>query len=884
MKRTLILLSILVCSLHSVGQNPNDRIDLKNLNVKYLEHLIKVGIDSVRVAHNLKRVMNDSILYKAASYHAGYLMEKKILSHYQEDRPEYYSPQNRAEMFGAVNYLTGENVAKTYVHKRVTNKKTGKKSVLKTYKQTALNFVDAWVHSPPHYKNIITPDWEITGVAISADPETNEIKAVQKFGRVIGKYYFEIDRKFFPYDKFQMDRPISSFDDLPKDMKKVKPPYKLKDPKENDKRCKQCKEIIPQLKSFELRPKGRKLYLYSEDVNLIYQLINNRRDGFAIELVYFSPVDCGNPKYYEMPSRRNGYSRINGELWEPHYKKILKRKGFKSKYNWLSKIRKDKKVKVFNYKIAKLPKEFPEYYEMNVAIIQKKRLCYFKHLASLCTHANPDASIAEINISGLVDDYPLPPERELIPEFTERDIYFTVPFERGRSDYQYADVKPMIDTLTFDKFQVFSIDIKAYTSLEGSEKINKDLQLKRANSIVKAIEGEQNKKIPSTVDSKPNWELFKKQIEEEQGLKDLKGLSEEEILAKLKDRDYLAQIEQFLSVQRRADIIMKIRTEVNKENSDKYLVFQFNSLVNDIQRIYQKDGELTEEAKKYIEELRELQNYLYYNIQKGKLPDTLIKEVRIPDAPHFSGLNLAQLWMEAQHDPTYWQDTSRMMQLYGYLRTSAFEEETKPIWQYNFVVLYVKLLEITQGDVSPMEVHDLFDKIPYPKIKDKISKGMFDSLRFDLYARLVPFYYPNHLDGEIGARMKQCLTYIYSFYAARPMTDEKAFEIANYLSSYGEFGLAVKIMAPRIRKDKPHPGMLALMAKLSASHPDEVPNGSWYQWVIDIADKMPKEDWCKMFIGPCNISFQVFDKEPIYKKYCEHCKDVPNYVTGRGVK
>lgn len=865
------------------AQNPSDKIDLNNLNVKYLEHLIKVGIDSVREVHKLKPVMNDSILYVASNYHAGYLMEKDILSHYQEDRPEFYSPQNRAEMFGAVGYLTGENVAQTYVHKPVVNKKTGKESVLHTYKETALNFVDAWVHSPPHYKNIITPDWQITGVAISVDPDRNFIKAVQMFGKVRGRYYFEENKEFFPYSTLQMPRPTSSFEELPDDMERVDLPYKLKWPKDNDPKCETCKEVIPQFKSLELRPDGRKIYVYSEDVDLIYQLINNRRDGFALEVVYYTPVECENPQYYEKPSRRNGYSLINGELHEPHYKKVLRTKGFKSKFNWLWRIKKDDKVKYFKYRLAKLPKKMPDYYETNLVIIQKKRICYFKHLASLCTHANPDASLAELSIGSVIDEIPVPPKKEFIPDYTERDIYFTVPFERGRADYNYADVKPMIDTLTFDKFDVSKIDIKAFTSLEGSREINKKLQLRRANSIVKAIENEQKKDIPSTVESFPNWKLFKEQIGEEKALASLKGLTEDSIRERLKDKEYVESIEPYLAQQRRADIVMHIRTEVTEGNSNAYLIFQFQSLVRDIQRLFKEKGELDDEIRKLIKELSELHEYIYFNVAEGNLPDSLILHLRIPDAPFFNELKISQLWLEAAHDPNYWKDTTKMLKLYSTLAPMAMDPEIKPIWQYNFMVLQAKLWDVAGSSLSPFEIHDLMNSLTAAKLKGKVRKGMLDSLRFDVFARLVPMYFPQHLDEEVNGRMQQCLMYIYAYYKARPMTKEKAFEIGNYLASYNAFQLAVNIMKPFATGDKPHPGILALLAKLGAVHPDEQPDSPYYDWLIGIADKMPRTDWCNMFIGPCNISFQIFDVERVYKKYCSHCKGVPNYVTGRGI-
>ncbi|MBL7931341.1 MAG: hypothetical protein JNL60_05550, partial [Bacteroidia bacterium] len=105
------------------AQGQDDAISIYSFNEKYLEHLIKEGIDSVRLAHNLKPLYNDSILYVAAKYHAEYLFTKKDIGHTEPENPKTFDPQKRAEYFGAVNYLVGENVAFTFVNSPTKSKK-----------------------------------------------------------------------------------------------------------------------------------------------------------------------------------------------------------------------------------------------------------------------------------------------------------------------------------------------------------------------------------------------------------------------------------------------------------------------------------------------------------------------------------------------------------------------------------------------------------------------------------------------------------------------------------------------------------------------------------------------------------------------------------------
>lgn len=109
MKLKFLLIYIFL-SFFGFSQNPNEVIDSKNLNVKYLEYLIKNEIDHVRLDLGIPKLVNDSILYLASKDHTEFLNRKHILSHYEESNTKKYTPQNRADFFGAKNYQVGENL------------------------------------------------------------------------------------------------------------------------------------------------------------------------------------------------------------------------------------------------------------------------------------------------------------------------------------------------------------------------------------------------------------------------------------------------------------------------------------------------------------------------------------------------------------------------------------------------------------------------------------------------------------------------------------------------------------------------------------------------------------------------------------------------------
>ncbi|NJK87008.1 MAG: hypothetical protein HC906_14560 [Bacteroidales bacterium] len=133
-----------------------------------MEYLVKRGIDSVRLSYNLPYLYSDSICYLAANDQAYYLMDDTAFGHFQNDFPEKKTPQKRYLYYGGNSKIVSENLAKIYVNKITTYKKSVndfQDIYISTYKEAADFLVYAWVKSPEHFLNIVQPDFSITGIA-----------------------------------------------------------------------------------------------------------------------------------------------------------------------------------------------------------------------------------------------------------------------------------------------------------------------------------------------------------------------------------------------------------------------------------------------------------------------------------------------------------------------------------------------------------------------------------------------------------------------------------------------------------------------------------------------------------------------------------------------
>ena len=93
---------------------------------------------------------------------------------------------------------------------------------------------------------------------------------------------------------------------------------------------------------------------------------------------------------------------------------------------------------------------------------------------------------------------------EYAPTATSTELNFRIPFEQGKFNYKPDDMVPVLAALNEPDFIINKIFISAYSSLEGTQSENAVLQKKRAQSIVKALEENQNASIVDSIVTAPN--------------------------------------------------------------------------------------------------------------------------------------------------------------------------------------------------------------------------------------------------------------------------------------------------------------------------------------------------------------------------------------------
>lgn len=868
-----LLISFLFAVLGVSAQHPDD-ILTGRINKQYLEHLIKEGVDSVRLAHHLEPLANDSILFNASSHHSNYLMKEGKLNHKEPAVEGYESPQERAESFGAVNYGVGENIQMIPFGVPVKNKKRRTIETYNTYRQLANAFVIGWVNSKGHYANMITPEYQITGVSIAIDK--NIVYSTQKFAEVYWKYEFPENKEMFPFSNYVTPEFPTSIKDLKLQLKREKYPHKLKGADQfSDAELKRIQKLIDisEDQSFMKVERGNvylKMYL---DAHLFLSFLEDRKDGLALEIVAYNNYDCGNPEYYLDPSRRNGLSEITDTVLIPIYRNDLM-KGFKPKRKSTIKrikrqIKKNKKTSLyrnirngvsipyspdrFKVKLGKIPKRLEGYHEMNLVYVKNGSIVRVKHFTGICGE-----NYTEVNPLGLKLDSA---SSSYTPIAKEKEYSFDFYFQKGKSDYKFKDLKPALDSLTDDEFIVTDIEINAYSSVEGKQEINDEIQKKRAESIVQAFSSKSQLKVEPKIALHSSWKIFEVQIDSNPELDTLNTFSELQLKDSLQSKTFVNWLEPYLEKQRFANVKIQTLFDLNDRTLERFLVKDYN-------RLQKKLKEYAEPYPREYYAIIDTQLAIQYFVLK-KIEDRILSPAVFY---HFESPNA-----DYQHS------------LYNNL--------------YVFQSMFEIDFGIKRSDIKPFaDINNFHPTLAFNYLKEEVKnwdpEGLprgFTLKDWDLYYTTMKYELPDHIEEveklninflfkaaqyffkkDDWNKKNEAASWIFDYYSKQGITEDHALRLAKGFIHFQAYPLATALLSPYYETST-NEELLTVYSKLTYYNSIEFSNSKYVDQVIDLRPRMSQKGWCEMFIGPCNISFQVMDSEKMRDFYCSECAEYGNY-------
>jgi uncharacterized protein YkwD len=129
--------------------------------------LIFQRTNQFRAQHDLPKVAHSDALAHAADYFARYMARTGRYGHTADG----HRPLERVEEHGYESCIVAENIAWEENTKR------------QTAERLADVFLNGWIQSPEHRRNLLDPDVKELGVSLAHSLDTDQFYAVQDFGR-----------------------------------------------------------------------------------------------------------------------------------------------------------------------------------------------------------------------------------------------------------------------------------------------------------------------------------------------------------------------------------------------------------------------------------------------------------------------------------------------------------------------------------------------------------------------------------------------------------------------------------------------------------------------------------------------------------------------------
>jgi len=323
----------------------------------------------------------------------------------------------------------------------------------KTLQTLATTMFLLWKNSPSHYKNMIFEKYELSGFGFKYQTKTRRIYATQVFGKKGTLIKDQLSNNAFG--------------------------IKIRD--------RSCRKLISGKENLitnmgnSLRIINGEIIFKYHDKATLQKVIKASNDGIAIDLVSREQLSC---KHKNKLDKSPIY---NGIMLKPIYKNAFFAKNrAKSDFRYVATL-----GKVPEYLLGK--KLSP-----NLILLKKGRKCAYKVPAQI-----PSKSYQLLPITPLINT----PEIALKTKGVNIVKQLLFNFKSGKPT---AINNPKINS---NSKNVYSIDIKSFTSVDGTTIHNNNLHNKRAVNIKNYLNQKLNlAKIKVHIEAKENWELCNYQL------------------------------------------------------------------------------------------------------------------------------------------------------------------------------------------------------------------------------------------------------------------------------------------------------------------------------------------------------------------------------------
>ncbi len=609
--------------------------------------------------------------------------------------------------------------------------------------------------------------------------------------------------------------------------------YNIKIPERTDyiKRCRECTRLInskpKEIQFFIQKDEFGNLYFVSTQREWFESIIKGGKDGIAIDIVSKDRYNC-------LENIPNHKSPIRGDLQKPMYSKNLK-------HNILSSNNGEIVIK-----IGVLPEKYKDQdnIEFNIVFIKNRYLCHYSSSLNIKTYR---WGLLDMGFYFDTLTHKIGKDSLLIEQkrysFQNKIMKFEVPFEKNKSEYSIVDVNPLYDSLNLTDFNIHKITIRAYSSIEGNEKRNEQLQQERAQSIVDALQSYQKPTITTEISASENWVDFLNDVSNT-SYSYLTGLSKDTIRDKLKDKKLISHLEPYLQKHRKAIIILELQ---KKNRFEDISVVELTDLFS--QAISEKN----------IKQAIDIQNSIFEKVINHEISSNYIDQLEIPEKSEFSIL------LNKQTIFKHLMDEIDILTAYQKLEILNNLTPNETYIKYNICALKFKIWLLDENTIDPVDFKKEINDLKKWGIPNKLIKRMLIN-----YEIIMGEYY---MIKEDFSNKDRSLRYIYSNYQSVSLSETDLLSLAQYFASYAKYDWAIKLLEKKVKSVDVDENTLFYYLNLTLADERLIKRPD-YRTILLNAYNLNPTRFCKIFESSekGGMTFQLLENDYLKKEYCENCK------------
>jgi len=765
-----------------------EKIDPEVFRPSLMAEVVLSQINKHRDNQNLEELFTHEILAKAA-----------------DDQSLYMSRQEEATLKNKGNKKTTADRVKLYGGTRLVEEIVAKANVYnvkepRTYLEVAEEIVSKWIIKRKILAIIENQKYIFAGVGAAVDYNGKKLYISVVFGN---HYSFNAGSKM----KNSMDVPYTT------------KRYGLKSG--DDKVCKRCKkfENIEELYK-ALSVKDGKIYFhYSAQIKAFKKLIRNPKDGLAIDVVQKSQYNC-------MSDNIVDYNLISkGILLKPMFSKQIYKK------NMIP----GEKLKDLMIVLGTVPEEIKDDYEINLLVIQDKKVC--KTITKTYVEGGDVDYFNPLEL--IPDTVSIPTEKYYVPQADTNTLYFTVPFEKSKFEYNPEDIEPLIQALNKPDFIILELTIAAYSSIEGSDETNIPLQKKRAESIVNAMKARQRDNFISDIKTSYAWDNFKQDILTTK-YSFLAEKTMEEAKEYIRTHNLTTELEPILAKHRYAEIFMTVTYDIKGNKEQAFVVDKFNRTI----------------TKDEIPFAFSIQKYIVNKVVEKIYNASAATNMQIPDQSKNAPFLINKLYLEKISTKNKLNDDycDRITTLNQYAPNN-------PYILYNKTCCDVFHCEFENPD-DATKLQNKIDQL----YNTKLDKKIVDQLNLDFQFKLIKYLDTLATPGPTVVKAFEKIKNIVNL----DLNDWKnTLELAQLFIKYKDYSFALKIMEPVADRPDLNEEFVFTYISLCSLYQNKLMSNKFAK-AMEMASQLNTSRYCALFKGD-KFSFQVFDNPYVKDFYCKKC-------------